>query len=68
MSRFTEDPRVQRLTDDEDEDYDAEEPEKEFHQDLSSRIKEKAFRRLVKTGIPRKPGFYQVVNLLLFDT
>ena len=59
-SRYTEEPRVdERLTDDE-EDYDAEEPEKKYHQDLSSRIKEKAYRRLVKTGIPRRPGFYQV--------
>ncbi|XP_033625308.1 uncharacterized protein LOC117288527 isoform X1 [Asterias rubens] len=59
-SRYTEEPRVdERLTDDE-EDYDAEEPEKKYHQDLSSRIKEKAYRRLVKTGIPRRPGFYQL--------
>ncbi|XP_022105610.1 uncharacterized protein LOC110987305 [Acanthaster planci] len=53
-------PQGGRLTDDEDEDYDAEEPERMYHLDLSSRIKEKFHRRLVKTGIPRRPGFYQI--------
>ncbi|XP_038076595.1 uncharacterized protein LOC119744629 [Patiria miniata] len=62
MSRAAESkpPQGGNMSDIEDDDYDAEEPEKMYHLDLASRIKEKFHRRLVKTGIPRRPGYYQI--------